>query len=333
MGDLLMRLKQLEYVLEVAKCKSYSKAAKKLFISQPTISSAISSLEEELNVILFHRTPQGVFLTEDGENILLQIESILENIDSLANYSQTASDKHIITLAAVPAACNSLTIELMASLAEKHPNILVNLMELRPQKIMSALNNGLADIAIGSYTDFNKQQVLNDAKKNNFHTEPLLQDSLYVFLHRNHPKRMAKKISLEALKDERQAIFNDYLLLDCDCAASDEISFSKCYTFSDRSSIKQAVAAGLAYAVLPHQMVLDDIFYTAGLIKAIPTTDSSAKITTYLAWRNGAYTPSYITAVLDEIRLLYADVAKRLAKLETANPISEENKEHSILRY
>ena len=48
-----MHLKQLQYTLEVAKCKSFSKAAKKLYVSQPSLSTSISSFEEELGLTLF----------------------------------------------------------------------------------------------------------------------------------------------------------------------------------------------------------------------------------------------------------------------------------------
>lgn len=310
-----MRLKQLEYTLEVAKCKSYSKAAKKLFTSQPALSNAIAALEDELNITIFHRTPKGIFLTDDGENVITQIELILSNVDNLANYSQIHTLKHTVTLAAIPTACNSITIELMKQLSETNSNITINLLEMRPQKIISALNNGLADIAIGSYTADTEQQIKHDATKNNLHIEPLLEDELYVFLPRNHSKCRQSSITLEELKEDHQAVFNDFLLLDCNCNTipdEEEIPLSECYTFSDRSSIKQAVAAGLAYSILPFQMILDDIYYTSGLIKAVPIADNNAPITTYLAWHKSNYTPIHETIVLDNIRALYHDASIRL---------------------
>lgn len=310
-----MRLKQLEYTLEVAKCKSYSKAAKKLFTSQPALSNAIAALEEELNITIFRRTPKGIFLTDDGENILSQIEFILSNVDNLANYSQTRSLKHTVSLVAIPTACNSLTIELMRRLAETNPNITINLLEMRPQKIISTLNNGLADIAIGSYTNNTEQQIKSEAAKNNLHIEPLLEDELYVFLPRNHSKCRQPSITLEELKEDHQAVFNDFLILDCNCNViqdEEDITLSEYYAFSDRSSIKQAVAAGLAYSILPFQMTLDDIYYTSGLIKTVPMADNNAPITTYLAWRKSNYTPVHETIILEEIRTLYHETSVRL---------------------
>ena len=62
-----MEIRQLYYVLEVAKCNSFSKAANAQFITQPAISQQISALEEELQVKLFKRDTHSVVLTKEGE--------------------------------------------------------------------------------------------------------------------------------------------------------------------------------------------------------------------------------------------------------------------------
>ena len=61
-----MNLSQLQYFKRLAEIQHYSKAAKELYISQPTLSSSISALEKELGVALFRREGKGVFLTECG---------------------------------------------------------------------------------------------------------------------------------------------------------------------------------------------------------------------------------------------------------------------------
>ena len=64
----------------VAKYKSLSKAAEKLYISQPAISKSISKLEEGLEIKLFDRTSKGVMLTDEGEVLYKHIESAFESI-------------------------------------------------------------------------------------------------------------------------------------------------------------------------------------------------------------------------------------------------------------
>ena len=62
-----MNLVQLEYFAQVAQQKSFTRAAEKLFVSQPALSKSIQALEKELNTQLLERTPQGLKVTPDGE--------------------------------------------------------------------------------------------------------------------------------------------------------------------------------------------------------------------------------------------------------------------------
>ena len=65
-----MKMKQLEYLIKIAECGSISKAAQELYISQPSLTKAISGLEEEFHVQLLLRKPRGVELTIEGKSFL-----------------------------------------------------------------------------------------------------------------------------------------------------------------------------------------------------------------------------------------------------------------------
>lgn len=327
-----MHLKQLQYTLEVAKCKSFSKAAKKLYVSQPSLSTSISSFEEELGLTLFLRTTSGVVLTQEGEQVLAQIEEVLTSVDRLAAMGKQGFVKYNTTLAAIPSACNGMVINLLGEVAQSNPEITLNILELRPQKVLQSLINGVTDIVIGSYTEETKKYIFKETQKNNLELEPLFEDYLYVFLQRNHPLAKKTSVSLKELAGERQAIFNDFLLLEsAECAAEEEKNLSECYSFSDRSSIKQAVAAGLAYAVLPHQMVIDDIYATSGLIKALPINTDPMKIYNYVAYRKSNYMPKQEQVILEYIRTLAAEYKERLEKLSL--PMTNNAAETTVLRY
>ena len=62
-----MTLQQIKYIVAVADTNSMNEAAKRLFISQPTLSSAIKDLEAEININIFTRTNKGVLLTAEGK--------------------------------------------------------------------------------------------------------------------------------------------------------------------------------------------------------------------------------------------------------------------------
>ena len=73
-----MNLKQLEAFVQVSESGSFSKAAKELFLTQPTISAHISSLEKELNVRLFIRNTKEVSLSDDGKDLYRYAKQILK---------------------------------------------------------------------------------------------------------------------------------------------------------------------------------------------------------------------------------------------------------------
>ena len=85
-----MTLTQLHYVITIAETKSFNKAAEKLYVSQPSLTSAMKELEKELGISIFYRNGRGAVLTNDGTEFLLyakqiygQYESVLEKYDKI----------------------------------------------------------------------------------------------------------------------------------------------------------------------------------------------------------------------------------------------------------
>lgn len=64
-----MTLQQLKYVSMVERCGSFSKAAQKLYVSQPSVSNLVHGLEVELHITIFQRTPSGVVITNEGREL------------------------------------------------------------------------------------------------------------------------------------------------------------------------------------------------------------------------------------------------------------------------
>jgi DNA-binding transcriptional LysR family regulator len=72
-----MQLRQIRYVLELYKCGSFSKAAQNLYVTQPTLSQQIQSLEKELNLKLFVRNSRGITLTDAGDEFVSYAQNII----------------------------------------------------------------------------------------------------------------------------------------------------------------------------------------------------------------------------------------------------------------
>ena len=85
-----MTLQQLRYIVMVAECGSITEAAERLFIAQPSLTSAIRSIEEEMGVTAFIRSNKGVELTRDGEVLLSYARQVLEQSDLMMEHSEAA---------------------------------------------------------------------------------------------------------------------------------------------------------------------------------------------------------------------------------------------------
>ena len=80
-----MTIVQFQYILAVAQYKNFSLAAEKCYVTQPTLSMQVHKLEEELDVIIFDRTKKPIRVTEVGEKILKQAESIVNESERIKN--------------------------------------------------------------------------------------------------------------------------------------------------------------------------------------------------------------------------------------------------------
>ena len=78
-----MTLQQLKYAVTVAECGTISAAAEKLFISQPSLTTAIRELESEMGVTIFSRTNRGVIVSREGEEFLGYARQILSQAQLL----------------------------------------------------------------------------------------------------------------------------------------------------------------------------------------------------------------------------------------------------------
>ena len=90
----MLNIQQMKYVAAIANNGSFREAAKKLFITQPSLSNSIRELEEELGISLFLRTNKGAFLTEEGMVFLEQAEKVLVQMELLENrYRETVTSE------------------------------------------------------------------------------------------------------------------------------------------------------------------------------------------------------------------------------------------------
>ena len=143
-----MNLKQLEAFVSVAEEGSFSKAAKHLFLTQPTVSAHVSSLEQELGVCLFVRNTKEVSLSEDGKKLhgyAKQMIVLQREIETVFDRTRKESS-HCIYIAASSVPSQYLLPQILAKFSELYPRERFKIMETDSARVVEQVVNGNADI-------------------------------------------------------------------------------------------------------------------------------------------------------------------------------------------
>lgn len=194
-----MTIKQMIYFSKIVACKSMTKAARELFISQPSLSKAIKDLEEELNITIFWRSPQGLSLSIQGQELLSYVQVILEQTNRLENHfaNQTApranwsisTQHYAFVIEAFIKTVNSSLLD----------NYQFHLLEQETLAIIEDVKSGRSEIGVIYLSEFNRDYLGKILKENNLAFHKLLETELYVFVAKNHPLAAKDRIFLDEL--------------------------------------------------------------------------------------------------------------------------------------
>lgn len=143
-----MNLKQLEAFVQVAEGGSFSKAAKELFLTQPTISAHIAALEKELNVRLFVRNTKEVSLSDDGRELYQYARQIIDLQKKIEERFEAGKDggKHLITIAASTIPAQYLLPKVLIQFNEKYPHEQFKILETDSSKVVTQIVDHVADV-------------------------------------------------------------------------------------------------------------------------------------------------------------------------------------------
>ncbi|PRX51862.1 LysR substrate-binding domain-containing protein [Salegentibacter salegens] len=147
-----MTITQLHYVLAVAEHKNFTKAAQKVFVTQPTLSMQIQKLEEELDVQIFDRTKKPIQLTETGQKIVQQARNIVNESDRIKDIvdQQKGFVGGIFKLGVIPTVMPTLLPMFINNFIKKYPKVKLKIEELNTEAIVERLREGHLDAAIAA---------------------------------------------------------------------------------------------------------------------------------------------------------------------------------------
>lgn len=195
-----MTLQQLKYVIEVAKAKSISEAAKKLFISQPSLTNAIKELEKEMNITIFLRTNKGVLISKEGEIFLGYARQVLEQA-YLLEEKYLKQDKRKQQFC-VSTQHYSFAVNAFVDIIKEygHDEYDFSLRETQTYEIIEDVTRMKSEIGVLYINDFNKLVIQKILKEHNLIFHSLIVVKPHIFISSKNPLAKKKKVTMEELR-------------------------------------------------------------------------------------------------------------------------------------
>ena len=188
-----MTLNQIYYFQTVARYENYRKAAEELYISQPSLSRSIASLESELGVLLFEKNGRGVNLTKGGKLFLEYADRIIDECEIAKNkMKEMASDGGKIDIGYVfPLASHYIPHNVRDFLNKKeNKNVTFNFFQNHTSAIAKKVRSGELDVGFGGYID-----------KEEFEFFPVLSEEMVLITPKGHELESYKKVSIQELRN------------------------------------------------------------------------------------------------------------------------------------
>jgi LysR family transcriptional regulator, carnitine catabolism transcriptional activator len=189
-----LTLRQLEIYAEVARTRSFTRAASELMLSQPVISRTIGEIERKLATPLLERTTRSVELTEAGREFLNVALGILDSYRRGLSWFDDYRDgeRKQVTIATLPSIAAAVLPAILAGYLGENPGIQIRLLDGTNDQIIADLQSGAADFAISE---------TGPAAAPLAHT-PLLDDPLVAVLAHGHRHLEREQVSWQDLSSE-----------------------------------------------------------------------------------------------------------------------------------
>lgn len=198
-----MEIRKLQYFESVARLRNFTKAARELHVSQPTITTAIKRMEEELGVMLFVRDKRSVVLTCEGEIFLGKVQNILDQIDQAVLDMQRLSGGQdwTVNIGIVPISGAFLTSVLFKGFSSQYPQVCYKIFEVGTYGIMDAIDADQLDLGY---------LILQDGVEERYDICRIRKLELKVLVHKEHPLAAKQRLTIEEIGQEKLIYYPDH---------------------------------------------------------------------------------------------------------------------------
>ena len=243
-----MNLRDLRYLIALADLRHFGRAAEASHVSQPTLSTQIRKLEEELGVTLVERAPRKVMLTEAGAEIAQRARRVLAEVEQMREIARRSHDPEAGTLrlGLFPTLGPYLLPHVVGPLRQRYPKLELLLVEEKTEALLARLREGRIDAAV----------LALPVDDEGLEHAPLFDEPFVLAVPERHPlaSRKSARLSLDVLRDEHLLLLEDgHCLRDqaldvCHLAGAGE---KDGFRATSLETLRQMVAAGVGLTLLP----------------------------------------------------------------------------------
>lgn len=243
-----MELQQLRYFCAIADTGSFSRAAQKTHVSQPSLSQQIRKLEDELGTRLFDRLGRAVQLTELGRAFLPRARAVLRDLEAARSdvVERKKSISGPLSVGVIPTIGPYFLPPILATFSRKYPEVRVTVAEEITLLLLERLREGTMDAAIVA--------LPLQARSHDFQSFPLITEKLYAVLPKQHELAKRRVLALEELQDDPFLLLRDgHCFRETAVAACKRARLNPKIIFESGqfSSILSMVSAGLGVSIVP----------------------------------------------------------------------------------
>ena len=196
-----MTLNQLKYVIALSKETSINDAAKKLFISQPSLTAALQALEQEIGFDIFIRNKNGISLTVKGAEFLGYAKSVMEQYDILdAKYISKENVKRTfhVSMQHYTFAVNAF-VEIINQYGMDEYEFEIH--ETKTHEVIENVKNQKSELGVLYINEYNKAVLEKMFKESGLTFTPLFECSIYVYMSKTNPLSGRDEVTMEDLDD------------------------------------------------------------------------------------------------------------------------------------
>lgn len=246
-----MEFHQLRYICAVAEAGSFSRAAERCNVAQPSLSQQVLKLEEDLGAKLFDRLGRSVRLTEAGRVFLPHARSILGEMETARSSvaDKSTAVRGSVAVGVIPTIAPYLMPRYTSAFAKKYPEAKLRIVEETTPILLQSLRDLTIDLAI----------LALPLRDKNLKLFPLRTEPLFAVLPRNHPRAATEALALKDLRGEPFVMLRDgHCFRDLSIAACNRARVTPRIAFESGqfSSLFGMVAAGFGISLAP-EMAID----------------------------------------------------------------------------